>query len=96
MPLGPGSPVVRAPRCGRGNMGSIPARGNEKKVLWMLLERFLKPVMQNMNGSWSRKLLQMILCIYCHDMAHYHSETVTEVELVVQYVSSSFSVVKEV
>ena len=25
--LGPGSPVVRAPRCGRGNVGSIPAWG---------------------------------------------------------------------
>ena len=25
--VGPGSPVVRAPRCGRGNVGSIPARG---------------------------------------------------------------------
>ena len=25
--LGPDSPVVRAPRCGRGNVGSIPAWG---------------------------------------------------------------------
>ena len=42
--VGPDSPVVRAPRCGRGNVGSIPARGIFFHRMSAVAHRNCKPI----------------------------------------------------
>ena len=84
---GPGSPVVRAPRCGRGNVGSVPARGNCSEGFVNASEEIEDTDQITFRASIAVKNSREL-------MTPDQSETVTEIGLVIQYASSSCNNVK--
>ena len=92
--LGPGSPVARAPRCGRGNGGSIPARGKDAvKGFVDVTAETVTPVMQNMKSiccnDYCKACYIMSLSSPCCHMTHYLIMTVLKSVLSFGYLCKS-------